>query len=169
MKTALITGITGQDGSYLTERLLAKGYTVHGLVRRASMFNRSRIDHLRSPGDRPGRTPGSQQGTTAPASDRLSTIRDFAMAALKEVGLELKFEGRGEAEVGRRTDTGAVVIKVDPRYYRPADSTHLVGDATRARHALGWAPQTIGTEVARLMARADWESITASGKPGRID
>lgn len=45
-KTALITGITGQDGSYLVELLLEKGYTVHGLIRRASTFNTSRIDHL---------------------------------------------------------------------------------------------------------------------------
>ena len=46
MKTALITGITGQDGSYLAELLLAKGYTVHGIKRRASSFNTGRIDHL---------------------------------------------------------------------------------------------------------------------------
>ena len=46
MKKALITGITGQDGSYLAELLLAKGYEVHGLVRRASTFNRGRIEHL---------------------------------------------------------------------------------------------------------------------------
>jgi GDPmannose 4,6-dehydratase len=46
MKTALITGITGQDGSYLTEFLLAKGYEVHGLIRRASTFNTDRIDHI---------------------------------------------------------------------------------------------------------------------------
>ena len=46
MKKALITGITGQDGSYLAELLLAKGYEVHGLVRRASTFNTGRIDHL---------------------------------------------------------------------------------------------------------------------------
>ncbi|HET8603304.1 MAG TPA: GDP-mannose 4,6-dehydratase [Marmoricola sp.] len=46
MKRALITGITGQDGSYLAELLLEKGYEVHGLVRRASTLNRSRIDHL---------------------------------------------------------------------------------------------------------------------------
>ncbi len=46
MKTALITGITGQDGSYLTELLLEKGYTVHGIIRRASNFNTQRIDHL---------------------------------------------------------------------------------------------------------------------------
>ncbi|MBI3951356.1 MAG: GDP-mannose 4,6-dehydratase [Acidobacteria bacterium] len=46
MKRALITGITGQDGSYLAELLLSKGYEVHGLIRRASTFNTSRIDHI---------------------------------------------------------------------------------------------------------------------------
>src|SRR5512147_961773 len=45
-KKALVTGITGQDGSYLAELLLAKGYEVHGLIRRASTFNTRRIDHL---------------------------------------------------------------------------------------------------------------------------
>src|SRR5438094_3400443 len=46
MKKALITGITGQDGSYLAEFLLSKGYQVHGITRRASTFNTQRIDHL---------------------------------------------------------------------------------------------------------------------------
>ena len=46
MKVALITGITGQDGSYLAELLLAKGYEVHGIKRRTSLFNTDRIDHL---------------------------------------------------------------------------------------------------------------------------
>lgn len=45
-KKALITGITGQDGSYLAELLLDKGYEVHGIIRRASTFNTGRIDHL---------------------------------------------------------------------------------------------------------------------------
>src|ERR1700744_221843 len=46
MKKALITGITGQDGSYLADLLLEKGYELHGIIRRASTFNTSRIDHL---------------------------------------------------------------------------------------------------------------------------
>ena len=46
MQRALITGITGQDGSYLTEFLVEKGYEVHGIVRRASISNTARIDHL---------------------------------------------------------------------------------------------------------------------------
>ena len=45
-KSALITGITGQDGSYLSELLLSKGYTVHGIIRRSSSFNTARIDHI---------------------------------------------------------------------------------------------------------------------------
>lgn len=45
-RIALITGITGQDGSYLTEFLLEKGYEVHGIIRRSSTFNTSRVEHL---------------------------------------------------------------------------------------------------------------------------
>src|SRR5437016_13238982 len=46
LKRAVVTGITGQDGSYLAELLLSKGYEVHGVIRRASTFNTSRIDHI---------------------------------------------------------------------------------------------------------------------------
>ncbi len=46
MKKALITGVTGQDGAYLAELLLSKGYEVHGIKRRASLFNTNRIDHI---------------------------------------------------------------------------------------------------------------------------
>lgn len=55
-KTALITGVTGQDGSYLAELLLQKGYTVHGLVRRSSSFNTARIDHIYQGPQQPDRT-----------------------------------------------------------------------------------------------------------------
>ena len=54
MKRALITGITGQDGSYLTELLLEKGYEVFGIVRRSSSFNTDRIDHLYQDPHEPG-------------------------------------------------------------------------------------------------------------------
>jgi GDPmannose 4,6-dehydratase len=57
-KTALITGITGQDGSYLAELLLGKGYAVHGVVRRSSSMNRGRIDHLQH--SNPGHPEGSR-------------------------------------------------------------------------------------------------------------
>ena len=54
-KRAFITGVTGQDGSYMAQQLLEKGYEVHGLVRRSSTFNRSRIDHLHHDDHLPGK------------------------------------------------------------------------------------------------------------------
>jgi GDPmannose 4,6-dehydratase len=340
-KSALILGITGQDGSYLAELLLAKGYAVHGLVRRASMFNRGRIDHLRAAAGHTRLTlhysdltdhtslrriiqrvtpreiyhlagqshvglsfempeVTSQENATATlalleilrdlphavrlyhaasselfgtptqvpqdeatpfnpvnpygcakafaaqmvrvyrqayglfavngitynhesprrgenfvtrkislgaariaagqqkeirlgnldarrdwgwapeyveamwrtlqadqardyvlATGRECTVRDFARAAFAELGLDLKFTGKGRAEVARRTDTGAVVIRVDPKFYRPLDSTRLVGRPRLARRVLGWTARTAGVEVARRMARADFEAATA--------
>jgi GDPmannose 4,6-dehydratase len=339
MKSALILGITGQDGSYLAELLLARGYAVHGLVRRASMFNRSRIEHLRTgPGRRrltlhysdltdvtslrrilqrvrprevyhlagqshvglsfeipevtceenavatlalleilrdlgypvrlyhaasselfgaPARAPQDERTAFNPvnpygcakafaaqlvrvyrqayglfavngiaynhesprrgenfvtrkislgaarikagqqreiilgnldakrdwgwapeyveamwralqakeprdyvfATGQACSVRDFARAAFGELGLRLEFSGRGRTEIARRTDTGAVVIRVDPRFYRPLDSVHLVGDAALARRHLKWTPRTRGTAVARLMARADYMAL----------
>ncbi len=54
-RRALITGVTGQDGSYMAQQLLDKGYEVHGLVRRSSTFNRGRIDHLHHDEHLPGK------------------------------------------------------------------------------------------------------------------
>lgn len=65
MKKALITGVTGQDGSYLAELLLDKGYEVHGVIRRASTFNTSRIDHLYRDPHQPGTTFFTHHGDLA--------------------------------------------------------------------------------------------------------
>src|SRR6185312_16760209 len=77
MKRALITGVTGQDGSYLAELLLEKGYEVHGVVRRSSSFNRGRIDHLHRELRDPGRRFVLHYGDLTDAS-RLERIIDQA-------------------------------------------------------------------------------------------
>ncbi len=337
--TALITGITGQDGSYLTELLLSKGYTVHGVVRRSSMFNRSRIEHLRADpgiyqqrlflhyadlhdatslrrilnrtqpeevyhlagqshvglsfeipestcqevagatlslleicrdlekpvrlylassseifgnpleGDVPqdentGMRPTSPYGCAkafatqlgrvyrdafglyvcsgitynhesprrggnfvtrkitssaariaagaqadvalgnldavrdwgyAPeyvqamwmmlqrdmpadfvlATGRPFTVRDFAQAAFAAVGLELAFEGQGVDEVGRDRANGRIVLRVEPKFYRPVDPARLLGDPEPAAERLGWRAQTLAPQLAALMAADD--------------
>ncbi|MBI1813085.1 GDP-mannose 4,6-dehydratase [Candidatus Peregrinibacteria bacterium] len=93
MKRALITGITGQDGSYLAELLLQKGYEVHGLVRRASTFNRGRIDHLFSDVNAP-RLPISLHygdlGDSSSLGHVLQTVRPdeiYNLAAQSHVGV----------------------------------------------------------------------------------
>ncbi|MGD9832021.1 MAG: GDP-mannose 4,6-dehydratase [Piscinibacter sp.] len=75
-KTALITGITGQDGSYLAELLLAKGYEVHGIRRRASQFNTARIDHLYRDPHQPGARLKLHYGDLADSSNLTRIIKE---------------------------------------------------------------------------------------------
>jgi len=89
------------------------------------------------------------------ATGETCSIREFAAAAFAELGVALQFEGHGTDEVARRTDTGAVVLKVESRYYRLTDATNLTGDASLAQRQLGWHPLVTGAALARLMAKAD--------------
>jgi GDPmannose 4,6-dehydratase len=337
MPSALLTGITGQDGSYLAELLLDRGYVVHGMVRRASLFNRSRIEHLRAdsslyekrlflhygdlddtttlrrilvrtqpdelyhlagqsqPGlsfeipestvreagtsslslleiirdlDQPPKvflassseifgTPDSAvqdestpfrpvnpygcakafathlgrvyrdahglyicngipynhesprrgesfvtrkitaaaariaQGSSEvlelgnldaardwgyapeyveamwrmlqqPAADDYllatgtsTTVREFAEAAFDCAGIPLVFEGTDTAEVGRSRLTGSIVVRVNPKYYRPVDPARLVGNPAKARKKLGWSARIAGPDVAIAMLQAE--------------
>lgn len=93
------------------------------------------------------------------ATGKPCSVRDFAAAAFDALGLKLEFRGRGRAEVARRTDTGAVVLRVDPRFYRPAEPTVLVGDGRLAARVLGWRARVAGRAVARLMAQADQAAL----------
>lgn len=344
MKVALITGITGQDGSYLAELLLDKGYTVHGLIRRSSSFNTGRIDHLynsdvmnerlflhygdltdssnlnrllekihpdevynlaaqshvkvsfevpeytaevdavgtlrfldaiketglktrfyqastselygkvqeipqkettpfypRSPygvakiygywivvnyreaynlyacngilfnheSPRRGETFVTRKVTRAAArikhglQERLTlgnldakrdwgyapefveamwlmlqqetpddfviatgethTVREFTDVAFSELGMSLAWEGEAEKEIGRDAETGAIRVKVDPSYYRPTEVDILIGDPTKAKEKLGWTPMVTFAELARLMARVDYEKVLKRG------
>ena len=106
MKKALITGITGQDGSYLAEFLMEKGYEVHGLVRRSSSFNRGRIEHLRMNSEIPFRKLNLHYGdmTDTPSLNRLmSTIRPdevYNLAAQSHVGISFntpEYTGQADA------------------------------------------------------------------------
>ncbi|MCK5131247.1 MAG: GDP-mannose 4,6-dehydratase [Candidatus Sabulitectum sp.] len=96
MKKALITGITGQDGSYLTELLLEKGYMVHGIVRRSSSFNRGRIEHLIQNRDIYGETLFLHYGDLADSSalnriiEKTEPDEVYNLAAQSHVGISFK-------------------------------------------------------------------------------
>ena len=227
MKKALVTGITGQDGAYLAEFLLKKGYEVHGIKRRSSLFNTQRIDHIYEdphipdrhlhlhygdltdstnliriiqevqPDESPqrGETFVTRKITRATAKIALgldnclylgnldakrdwghakdyiegmylilqqekpedfvlatgitTTIRDFVKMSFAELGIVLGFRGKDEAEEGYvvkntgeyKLDEGRVVVKVDPKYYRPTEVDLLIGDPTKAMTQLGWKPK----------------------------
>jgi GDPmannose 4,6-dehydratase len=337
MKTALITGITGQDGSYLTELLLEKGYEVHGIIRRASTFNTHRIDHLyedqlegdpqmilhygdltdssslnrilekvqpeeiynlaaqshvqvsfevpeytaevdgvgtlrlldairetgvparfyqastselfgkvhevpqtertpfypRSPygvaklysfwivknyresyglhasngilfnheSPRRGETFVTRKITMAAArisrglqkclymgnldakrdwgyapdfvrmmwmmlqkdepddyvaaTNEMHSVREFIETSFAHVGIPLAWEGEGKDEIGRNSLSGEVAVRIDERYYRPAEVDQLLGDASKAKEKLGWEPTVHFSELVRIMTEAD--------------
>jgi len=109
MKSALITGITGQDGSYLAELLLGKGYQVHGLVRRASMFNRSRIEHLRTDDTNPERQIFLHYADLYDATSLRRLVKDvnpdevYHFAGQSHVGLSYEIPEATCQEVGMAT------------------------------------------------------------------
>jgi len=98
------------------------------------------------------------------ATGRACSIREFAIAAFDELGIRLEFESTGLAEFARRKDTDEVVLTVDARYFRPAEPAELVGDASRAKKELDWSAQTVGTAVARAMARADLAALAGGAE-----
>ena len=87
-KTALITGVTGQDGSYLAEFLLEKGYTVHGIKRRASSFNTQRVDHIYQDPHVDNARFKLHYGDLSDSSNLTRTITELAHAIGKVLGFE---------------------------------------------------------------------------------
>ncbi|GGK46856.1 GDP-mannose 4,6-dehydratase [Salinarimonas ramus] len=93
------------------------------------------------------------------ATNRTETVRDFVRLAGRAAGIDIAFEGDGEAEVGRDTSNGQVVVRVSPRFYRPAEVDLLIGDPGKAERELGWKPQTSLEELARMMVEADMARV----------
>ena len=69
----------------------------------------------------------------------------------------MQWDGAGVSEVGRRSDTGEIVVRIDPRYFRPAEVDSLLGDASKAKEKLGWTPQVTLEELVAEMIDADKE------------
>jgi len=93
-----------------------------------------------------------------------TTVRDFVLLAFQELGIELRFEGEGVSEKGIDKKTGAVVVEVDPKFFRPAEVDLLLGDPTLAKKELNWSPKTTLAELVSMMAKADYDLA----KSGRI-
>lgn len=91
------------------------------------------------------------------------SVRDFVRAACAALDMEVTFEGEGLDEVGRDGE-GRVIVRVDPRYFRPAEVETLLGDAAKARDKLGWTPSTPFDELVREMAEADLAEARAEAR-----
>lgn len=89
------------------------------------------------------------------ATNRTETVRDFVSMAFKAAGIELRFEGKDEQEVAIDVATNKVVVKVNPKFYRPAEVELLIGNPQRAKDILGWEPKTTLEELCTMMVKED--------------
>jgi GDPmannose 4,6-dehydratase len=89
------------------------------------------------------------------ATNRTETVRDFVQMAFKGVGIEIEFQGTGEAEKAVNVANGKTVVRVNPQFYRPAEVELLIGDASKAKDKLGWSATTNLEELCLMMVQAD--------------
>ena len=93
------------------------------------------------------------------ATNRTETVRDFTAMAFKAVGIDLEWSGKGVDEKATNISTGKVVVKINPKFYRPAEVELLVGDASKAEKVLGWKAKTTLEELCAMMVKADLRRI----------
>ena len=89
------------------------------------------------------------------ATNRTETVRDFVRMAFKGAGITVEFKGTAEGETAVDTATGKTVMRVNPRFYRPAEVELLIGNPARAKAKLGWEPQTTLEQLCQMMVEAD--------------
>ncbi|MCR8550881.1 GDP-mannose 4,6-dehydratase [Salipiger sp. P9] len=88
-----------------------------------------------------------------------TTIRDFFTFAAEELGMDLDWQGAAETETATDRKTGKQVMKVNPKFYRPAEVDLLIGDPSKARDKLGWEARVDVRGLAQMMAKADYDAL----------
>jgi GDPmannose 4,6-dehydratase len=89
------------------------------------------------------------------ATNRTETVRDFVRMAFKGADMEVDFKGKDENETAVDTATGKTVMRVNPKFYRPAEVELLIGDPAHAKAKLGWEPKTTLEQLCQMMVEAD--------------
>ena len=97
----------------------------------------------------------SEPDTFVLATNRTETVRDFVSMAFKAADFQLEWRGQGESEVAIDAATGKTLVRVNPKYYRPAEVDLLIGNPEKAKEKLGWTPETTLEQLCQMMVQAD--------------
>lgn len=89
------------------------------------------------------------------ATNRTETVRDFVQMAFKGAGINVEFKGSSTDETALDLATGKIVMRINPKYYRPAEVELLIGNPEKAKTKLGWAPSTTLEQLCQMMVEAD--------------
>ena len=87
--------------------------------------------------------------------DSTETVRDFVAMAFKGAGIDVEFKGKDVDEVAVDTATGKTVMRINPKFHRPAEVDLLIGNPEKAERILGWKPQTSLEQLCQMMVEAD--------------
>jgi GDPmannose 4,6-dehydratase len=89
------------------------------------------------------------------ATNRTETVRDFVTMAGKAADYDLVWQGLAENEVAIDRKSNKTLVRVNPKFYRPAEVEMLIGDASKAKRELGWEPKTTLEQLCQMMVEAD--------------
>jgi GDPmannose 4,6-dehydratase len=89
------------------------------------------------------------------ATGKSHSVRAFVEKAFQEVGIAITWEGSGVDEVGKDSESGKIIVKIDPRYFRPTEVDFLLGDPSKAKDKLGWEPKVSFDTLVKMMVRED--------------
>ena len=89
------------------------------------------------------------------ATNRTETVRDFVTLAFSATGVDINWTGQAEAEIGTCVKSGKVLVRINPKFYRPAEVELLIGDPSKAEQKLGWKPKTTLEDLCKMMVEAD--------------
>ena len=89
------------------------------------------------------------------ATNRTETVRDFVTMSFKAADIQIEWSGEAENEIAKDKLTGNVVVRINPKFYRPAEVELLIGDPKKAEKELGWKPKTTLEELCSMMVQAD--------------
>ena len=91
------------------------------------------------------------------STNKTHTIRDFLEISAKHIGIPLAWTGKGENEKAINTQTGKTIVRINPKFYRPAEVELLIGNSAKAKSEIGWEAKTNIDELSRIMVEADLE------------
>lgn len=98
-----------------------------------------------------------EPGTFILATNKTQTVREFVSLAFNSIDIDIDWKGKAENEIGYDSKTGKTLVKVNPKFYRPAEVDLLIGDATKAKNKLDWSPKTTLKELCDMMVKKDIE------------
>ncbi|MDP3387816.1 MAG: GDP-mannose 4,6-dehydratase [Eubacteriales bacterium] len=102
------------------------------------------------------------------ATGQTHSVREFATLAFQEAGIAIEWQGYGVDEIGIDKKTGKAIVAVDPKYFRPLETEHLLGDSTKAQMVLGWKPnKTSFEELVRIMVQSDMRLVECEKRARR--